>query len=102
MFVPVGRVLALALFVSSAATHAADPRFPVAKRHSIDAAFTQSFAATKAPGAVVGIWVPGEGVYVATRGFADARTKQPMRSMYYFRIGSLTKTFTATALLILA
>jgi D-alanyl-D-alanine carboxypeptidase len=102
MFVQVGRVLALTLFVSSAAAHAADPRFAAAKRHAIDAAFTQSFAVTKAPGAVVGIWMPGEGAYVATRGFADARTKQPMRSTYYFRIGSITKTFTATALLILA
>jgi D-alanyl-D-alanine carboxypeptidase len=39
------------------------------------------FAATKAPGVVVGIWVPGEGS---------------------FRIGSITKTFTATLLQILA
>ena len=58
--------------------------------------------ATKVPGVVVGIWIPGEGSYVAAKGFADPRSKQAMRSSYYFRIGSITKTFTATALLMLA
>src|SRR5437867_7942538 len=79
-----------------------DPRFPPAKRAAIEAALNKSFAETKAPGAVVGIWMPGEGAYIAAKGFADARSKQAMRSSYYFRIGSITKTFTATALLILA
>ncbi len=63
---------------------------------------TKSFAATKAPGVVVGIWIPGEGSYVAARGVADAKTKKPMRADDHFRIGSITKTFTATLLLILA
>ena len=53
-------------------------------------------------GAVVGIWIPGEGGYVATRGVSDVRTKQPMRIDDHFRIGSITKTFTATLLLMLA
>ena len=95
---------ALALFVllSVEPALATDPRFPVAKRHAIEAALAQSFAATKAPGVVVGIWMPGEGAYVAARGFSDLRSRAQMRSSYYFRIGSITKTFTATALLILA
>src|SRR4051812_21150446 len=94
--------VALVCFILSSAARAADPRFATAKRHAIDAALTQSFAATKAPGAVVGIWMPGAGTYIAVKGFADQRSKAPMRSTYYFRIGSITKTFTATALLILA
>jgi D-alanyl-D-alanine carboxypeptidase len=76
--------------------------FPPAKRAAIDAAFTKAFAETKAPGAVVGIWIPGEGTYVATRGFSDAATKTPMRVADHFRVGSITKTFTATLFLILA
>ena len=76
--------------------------FPEAKRASIDAALDKAFVAAKVPGAVVGIWIPGEGSYVATKGYADGRTKRAMRSSYYFRIGSITKTFTVTALLILA
>ena len=79
-----------------------DRPFPAAKRHQIDAVVNKAFAATEVPGLVVGIWIPGEGSYIAARGFADLRSRQPMRSSYYFRIGSITKTFTVTALLILA
>ena len=79
-----------------------DRPFPAAKRAVIDAALTKAFVATKAPGVVVGIFIPGEGAYVAAKGFADIRSKMAMRSSYYFRIGSITKTFTATALLMLA
>src|SRR4051812_41478665 len=95
---------AFALFAFSLINPASatDPRFPVAKRHAIETAFAQSLAATQAPGAVVGIWMPGEGTYIGAKGFADVRSRAQMRSTYYFRIGSITKTFTATALLILA
>jgi len=79
-----------------------DTPFPEARRTAIEKALDRSFGATKAPGVVVGIWVPGEGSYVGTRGVADLDTRQPMRSDDSFRVGSITKTFTATALLILA
>ena len=49
--------------------------FPAAKRAVIDAALTKAFVATKAPGVVVGIWIPGEGSYVAAKGFADIRSQ---------------------------
>ena len=75
---------------------------PAAKRAAIDAVLGNAFAASKAPGVVVGIWIPGEGNYVAARGVSDTRTRQPMRVEDHFRIGSITKTFTATLLLILA
>jgi D-alanyl-D-alanine carboxypeptidase len=54
------------------------------------------------PGAVVGIWAPGTGNWVAARGFADAQTKEPMNTSDVFRVGSVTKTFTATVILQLA
>jgi D-alanyl-D-alanine carboxypeptidase len=102
MEVPSWRALVALLFVVVPhAAAAVDPRFPLSTRHQIDTTVTRSVKDTKAPGAVVGIWMP-DGVYVTAKGFADARSKQPMRSNYYFRIGSITKTFTATALLILA
>ncbi|MFO1313584.1 MAG: serine hydrolase domain-containing protein [Burkholderiales bacterium] len=98
----------VALFVPARAAlaqrqqHQADRPFPAAKRSQINATLNNAFAESKAPGAVVGIWIPGEGSFVAARGFADLRSRQPMRSSYYFRIGSITKTYTVTALLILA
>lgn len=97
----------LALFVPARGAVAQEQRqsdrpFPAAKRQQIDAVVNRAFAASEVPGVVVGIWIPGQGTYVAAKGFADLRSRQPMRSSYYFRIGSITKTFTVTALLILA
>ncbi|MGV9276167.1 serine hydrolase domain-containing protein [Streptomyces griseosporeus] len=51
------------------------------------------------PGAVVGLWLPGQGRYVRASGVADTATGAPMRADSYVRIGSETKTFTVTALL---
>jgi D-alanyl-D-alanine carboxypeptidase len=53
------------------------------------------------PGAVVGLWIPGRGCYVRAFGVADTRTGEPMAVDSYVRIGSETKTFTVTALLML-
>jgi len=50
-------------------------------------------------GAIVGIWVPGEGTWVRVRGFADQKTHQPMMATDKFRIASITKTFVATVAL---
>jgi D-alanyl-D-alanine carboxypeptidase len=80
----------------------ADKPFPAAKRQQIDAVVNKAFAAAQVPGVVVGIWIPGEGSWIAAKGFADLRSRQAMRSSYHFRVGSITKTFTVTALLILA
>jgi D-alanyl-D-alanine carboxypeptidase len=90
----------VALFAVMATALGAD--VPPAKRAAIDAALGKAFTATKAPGVVVVIWIPGELSYVATRGVSDTKTKQPMRVEDHFRIGSITKTFTATLLLIFA
>ncbi|MFB7862295.1 serine hydrolase domain-containing protein [Streptomyces sp. NPDC056069] len=51
------------------------------------------------PGVVVGLWMPGKGCYVRATGIADKATGRPMFTDTYTRIGSVTKTFTVTALL---
>ena len=94
--------LAAFAFAHAAGSGGSDAPFPADKRAAIEAALDKSFAATKAPGVVVGIWIPGEGSFVAARGFANPATKEPMRVADHMRIGSNTKTFTVTALLILA
>jgi len=94
-------LLAVTATARAAGVRTSDP-FPQPKRAAIDDALAKAFAASKAPGVVVGIWIPGEGSYVATRGVSDTNTSLPMRIDNHFRIGSITKTFTATLLLILA
>lgn len=51
------------------------------------------------PGVIVGVWIPGKGEWVSALGFADKKIKEKMRLDDHFRIGSITKTFTITALL---
>lgn len=51
------------------------------------------------PGAIIGIWIPGKGEWVSALGVADKKTKEKMTINDHVRIGSVTKTFTVTALL---
>jgi D-alanyl-D-alanine carboxypeptidase len=57
------------------------------------------FGAYKAPGAIVGIYIPGKGTYESAKGLADPKTGEPMQLNDHVRIGSVTKTFTVTVLL---
>jgi D-alanyl-D-alanine carboxypeptidase len=65
---------------------------------NVDAAIAAAMTASAIPGALVGIWSP-EGDYVKAFGVADTATGAPMGADFYSRIGSVTKTFTATAVL---
>lgn len=64
----------------------------------LDTAITAAMRAAKVPGALVGIRSP-DGEYVKAFGVADTVTGSPMKADFYSRIGSVTKTFTATAVL---
>lgn len=90
----VAGVLAASAIASVPQASAASPR---------DAALTRSIrralATTAAPGAIVGVWQPGRAPYVRSFGVRDTATRRPMRDDLYMRIGSVTKTFTVTALL---
>jgi D-alanyl-D-alanine carboxypeptidase len=67
----------------------------------LDAAINQAMTAAGVPGAIVGIWGP-DGTYTHAFGVADKTTRAPMRTDFYSRIGSVTKTFTITGILQLA
>ena len=69
---------------------------PTATR--LDDAIGRAMMEASIPGAIVGIWGPA-GDYVRTFGVADTAIHTPMQTDFYSRIGSLTKTFTVTAML---
>jgi len=69
--------------------------------HRLDAAVNQAMTAAGVPGVIVGVWGP-DGDYVRAFGVADKASRAPMKTDFYSRIGSLTKTFTVTAILQLA
>ena len=70
--------------------------------HKLDSIISGSIKDEELPGAVVGIWIPGEGRYVAAAGVADLVTHSPRRLDQPFRIASVTKTFVGTVILELA
>jgi D-alanyl-D-alanine carboxypeptidase len=84
---------------SSSAETAKPMSDAVAQR--LDAAVNQAMAAVSVPGAMIGVWGP-DGSYVRAFGVADKATGAPMKTDFYSRIGSQTKTFTATGVLQLA
>jgi D-alanyl-D-alanine carboxypeptidase len=67
-------------------------------KKSLDAAFEKSFEQSGVPGAIAAIRTP-EGTWVSTLGVANKASGKPMRANMHHRIGSVTKTFTATLLL---
>jgi D-alanyl-D-alanine carboxypeptidase len=83
-------------------TFATESSFPADKQAALDATLKKTMADLKIPGVVVGLWIPAEGTYVAARGASDPATGRAMQRNDHFRIGSNTKTFTATVLLQLA
>lgn len=85
---------------SSAAPGTAKP-IDDALAQRLDAAINGAMTAAKVPGVIVGIWGP-DGAYVRAFGVADKSTGAPMKTDFYSRIGSVTKTFTVTGILQLA
>lgn len=60
------------------------------------------FPETSTPGLIALISVEGEEDFIIRRGVANLETNEPIHEDNAFRIASITKTFTGTALLILA
>nr|WP_307787480.1 serine hydrolase domain-containing protein [Mycolicibacterium sp. S2-37] len=82
-------------------TAAAAPGLDADLVRRLDAAIDQTLATAGVPGAIVGVFGP-DGEYVRAIGVADKATGAPMEAGFFHRIGSLTKTFTVTAVLQLA
>ena len=64
----------------------------------LDGAISTALGETGVPGAIVGVWGP-QCRYEKAFGVADKATGAPMRTDFYSRIGSETKTFTVTGVL---
>jgi D-alanyl-D-alanine carboxypeptidase len=54
------------------------------------------------PGEVLGVWQRGNGGFVGAAGVSSLQSNTPISTRDHFRIGSVTKTFTATVILQLA
>ena len=65
----------------------------------LDAALDEVMSESKIPGVVAGVWTPEKGTWIRARGKADVETGEDVEFIDKFRIGSVTKTFTATVVL---
>ncbi|HKQ71698.1 MAG TPA: serine hydrolase domain-containing protein, partial [Polyangiaceae bacterium] len=90
----------LASALQAASSDAADP---VDQRAAaLDRAIPLAMQRASVPGAIVGIWQEGREPYVRAFGVRDTATGETMAPDLSMRIGSNSKTFTVTAILMLA
>jgi D-alanyl-D-alanine carboxypeptidase len=94
-----GAILALATLLLATPT-----TFVVAdeRADALDKAIPAALQRTAIPGAIIGVWQDGRAPYVRTFGVRDVATGAPMATDLSMRIGSNSKAFTVTALLMLA
>jgi len=96
------RALAVVLLVfsfDSAAVRAQSTNLPDGKRDQIEKAASSFMAANSVPGVSAGIVEDGELVWSAGFGMADLENYVPATSSTLFRLGSISKPITATAIL---
>ncbi|WP_069165870.1 serine hydrolase domain-containing protein [Nocardia altamirensis] len=75
------------------------PAFPAEVASKLDETVRKQMDAGLIPGALVAIHDPEHGTLVKAYGVADLASGRPMQVTDHVRIGSVTKTFTATAVL---
>jgi D-alanyl-D-alanine carboxypeptidase len=95
--VAIRSTIAAGFLLGCSASSLADQR-----AEALDKAIPAAMQRAAIPGAIVGIWQDGREPYVRAFGVRDMATRQPMTPDLYMRIGSNTKAFTVTSILMLA
>jgi D-alanyl-D-alanine carboxypeptidase len=101
VFMVLSAVVVTALAASvlpAAATRGRGAAFPPAVHRRIDLVAERP-EVLGVPGSVVAVTVPGKGSYVNARGHASLNPDVQLTTDTHFRVGSITKTFTATVVL---
>jgi D-alanyl-D-alanine carboxypeptidase len=101
MLKPSCGTIAALLFVQSAHAFAAPEAAAQSLAERIDASIAP-FYKPDAPGATVIVVKDGQTIFRKAYGLADVASKEPLNPDTALRIGSITKQFTATAILMLA
>jgi D-alanyl-D-alanine carboxypeptidase len=92
-------VVAVSCLVSASSAAARTAHFSVSTRRALTSIAVSGMGAGAMPGLEVGVWVPGEGSFVRAFGTSDLATGAPLQLGDHFRIASISKSFTATAIL---
>lgn len=78
---------------------ATPPAFPAEEELALNDIVERLIGEQDVPGAVAGVWIPGRGAWTHAAGISDLHTAAPIAIDDHFRIASVSKTFTATAVL---
>ncbi len=76
-----------------------DVPFPADLRLALEDVVDRGLAATYTPGALVGVWLPGQAAWTKAAGIGNLETAAPVTLDDHVRIASNTKTFVATVVL---
>ena len=91
-------VLGCSLVACASSDRATDDALHATARELLDKTLDAAFEKSGMPGVAASIWIGGER-WDGVRGVADLSSKRPFARDDYVRIASITKTFTATAVL---
>ncbi|KKM00100.1 hypothetical protein LCGC14_1807810 [marine sediment metagenome] len=78
---------------------ALEKKFDKQTQEKMEKALDKAMQESRSPAAIVGVWAPGDGTWVVAKGTADIETGQLAQIEDKTRLGSITKTFVATAIL---
>jgi D-alanyl-D-alanine carboxypeptidase len=92
-------VMALILFTAFTAAPGCSSDPTAELKATLDRAVNKAASDSHLTGAIVGLSIPGSMDFVRTLGVSDTKTKRPLSVDDHFRIGSVTKLFTGTAVL---
>jgi D-alanyl-D-alanine carboxypeptidase len=87
---------------TAARAQASSPQFGPATVAALNSIVKKGMTSSGTPGMAVGIWVPGKGTYIHSFGTDNVKAGSAFAVDDHVRIASITKTFTATAILELA
>jgi serine beta-lactamase-like protein LACTB len=94
--IPVVALIAVLILAATDSATAQDHRFSADKKGQIDAAVAKFMASTHVPGLSVGVVENGEYVWATGYGLADVENNAPASEHTLFRLGSISKSLTAT------
>jgi CubicO group peptidase (beta-lactamase class C family) len=97
-----GRVLTVAIVLSAGAWSYGEDSLPADLRETIDKAVPQILKQTGAPGASLAVVKDGKVAYTHAYGLAQLEPRRDATTEMRYAIGSVSKQFTATAVLLLA
>ena len=92
----------VAVAPSVACPAVAEPADPASLEATLLPVVTAQMATMHIPGLIVSVQTPDRGFWQAALGVSDVATRAPMDVSDHVRVGSITKSFTATVILQLA